>query len=220
MATNETITLYYSPQTRATGARVLLEELGAPYELHVLNMKIDEQRHPDYLAINPMGKVPAIRHGKALVTEQAGVGLYLGDLFPEAGLTPAIGDPDRGAYVRWMVFYGSCFEPALAEHVLKREPAHRNFTPYGRYEEVLDILEQALSTGPYLLGERMTVVDILWGLALQWTMMFGIVAERPAFRRYADLLASRESFRRITAEDIAMAAEHQAIADRLGVSAA
>ena len=89
MTSKDRITLYYSPQTRATGARVLLEELGAPYDLHVLNMKAGEQRQPPYLAINPLGKVPAIRRGEALVTEQVAIYIYLADLFPEAGLTPA-----------------------------------------------------------------------------------------------------------------------------------
>ena len=96
MTSKDRITLYYSPQTRATGARILLEELGAPYDLHVLNMKAGEQRQPAYLAINPLGKVPAIRHGEALVTEQVAIFIYLADLFPKAGLTPALDDPSRG----------------------------------------------------------------------------------------------------------------------------
>ena len=96
MTSKDRITLYYSPQTRATGTRVLLEELGAPYDLHVLNMKAGEQRQPAYLAVNPLGKVPVIRHGEALVTEQVAIYIYLADLFPEAGLTPALDDPSRG----------------------------------------------------------------------------------------------------------------------------
>jgi glutathione S-transferase len=94
---------------------ILLEEIGAPYQLHVLNMKTDEQRRPEYLAINPMGKVPALKHDGALITEQVAIFLYLADLFPEAGLAPPIGDPLRGPYLRWMVFYGSCFEPAVVD---------------------------------------------------------------------------------------------------------
>jgi glutathione S-transferase len=111
MTTSTPITLHHAPNTRSTGALILLEELGAPFELHLLNMKAGEQREPAYLAINPMGKVPAVTHGDALVTEQVAVFLYLADLFPQAGLAPAIGDPLRGPYLRWMVFYGSCFEP-------------------------------------------------------------------------------------------------------------
>src|SRR3954469_13350421 len=107
MTTSDRITLYYSPQSRALGTRVLLEELGAPYDLHVLNMKAGEQRKPAYLAINPLGKVPAIRHRGALVTEQVAIFVYLADLFPEAGLTPALDDVRRGPYLRWLAYYGA-----------------------------------------------------------------------------------------------------------------
>lgn len=211
--TNQPITLFYSPQTRATGARVLLEELGVPYDLHVLNMRIGEQRQPAYLAINPMGKVPAIRHGETLVTEQAAIYLYLADLFPEKGLAPALDDPDRGAYLRWMVFYGNCFEPAVVDHYLKREPADSNNTPYSSYDDMLDTLEGALKKGPYLLGDRMTAADLLWGVALNWTIMFGIVPDRPVFRAYMERISNREVYQRVGAEDAALAEKHQAIAD-------
>ena len=95
------IVFYHSPNTRSGGTRILLEELGASYTLKPLNMKAGEQRHADYLAVNPMGKVPAIRHGDALITEQVAIYLYLADLFPEAGLAPAIGDPLRGHARQW-----------------------------------------------------------------------------------------------------------------------
>jgi glutathione S-transferase len=209
MPTKEPITLYYSPQTRATGVRVLLEELGAPYRLHVLNMKADEQRKPDYLAINPLGKVPAIRHGDAFVTEQPAVYLYLADLFPEAGLTPAIGETDRAAFLRWIVFYGSCFEPAVVDKSMNREPGMRNFTVYSDYDSMLGAIETALKPGPYLLGERFSAADVLWGIALQWTTMFGLVEERPVFRAHIDRVTSRPSFRKVTEEDVVMAAEHE-----------
>ena len=114
------VTLFHSPSTRSTGALTLLYELGAQFDLHVLNFKAAEQRGAAYLAINPMGKVPAVKHGEALVTEQVAVFLYLADLYPEAGITPAVGDPLRGPYLRWMAYYGSCFEPALIDRALKR----------------------------------------------------------------------------------------------------
>src|SRR5919201_1284440 len=126
---SDRITLYYSPQTRAFGTKVLLEELGAPYDLHVLNMKAGEQRKPAYLAINPLGKVPAIGHRGQLVTEQVAVFIYLADLFPQAGLTPGIDDPLRGSYLRWIAYYGSCFEPALIDRAMKREPAPASQSP-------------------------------------------------------------------------------------------
>ena len=123
------VTLFHSPNTRSTGALVLLQELQAGYVLHVLNMKAGEQRGAAYLAINPMGKVPAVMHGSALVTEQVAVFLYLADLFPKNGLAPAIGDPLRGPYLRWMAFYGSCFEPALMDRAMKRESAAASTSP-------------------------------------------------------------------------------------------
>src|SRR5438874_12105884 len=141
MTSKDRITLYYSPQTRATGARVLLEELGAAYDLHVLNMKAGEQRQPAYLAINPLGKVPMIRHGQALVTEQVAIYIYLADLFPEAGLTPALDDSSRGPYLRWIAYYGSSFEPALIDKFMKREPAPPTQSPYSDYYSMLGELD-------------------------------------------------------------------------------
>ncbi|MEH2624142.1 glutathione S-transferase [Bradyrhizobium sp. AZCC 1719] len=210
MTSKDRITLYYSPQTRATGTRVLLEELRAPYDLHVLNMKAGEQRQPAYLAINPLGKVPLIRHGEALVTEQVAIYIYLADLFPEAGLTPALDDPRRGPYLRWIAYYGSSFEPALIDKFMKHEPAPPTQSPYSDYDSMLGVLETQLSSGPYLLGDRMTAADILWGVAFNWTMMFGLVPEKDVFKAYAERITSRPAFQRISAADDAMAAEHAA----------
>ena len=147
MTSKDRITLYYSPQTRATGTRVLLEELGAPYDLHVLNMKAGEQRQPAYLAINPLGKVPVIRHGEALVTEQVAITIYLADLFPEAGLTPALDDTRRGPYLRWISYYGSSFEPALIDKFMKREPAPPTQSPYSDYDSMLGCIGGAAFQG-------------------------------------------------------------------------
>ncbi|TPP10688.1 glutathione S-transferase family protein [Rhizobium glycinendophyticum] len=209
------ITLFYSPQTRATGARVLLEELGIPYTLHVLNMKAGEQRQPAYLAINPLGKVPAVEVESTLVTEQGAIYLYLADLFPEAGLAPALTDADRGAYVRWLFIYGSCFEPAVVDRYMKREPASFNETPYASYDLLIDMLEDALKKGPYLLGDRFTAADLLWGIALHWTTMFGLVESRPAFQAYMERINSRASIQKVSTEDITLAAEHEAAAARM-----
>jgi glutathione S-transferase len=208
--THDPITLYYSPQTRATGTRVLLEELGAPYDLHVLNMKAGEQRQPAYLAINPLGKVPAIGHRGQLVTEQVAIFIYLADLFPQAGLAPALDDPQRGPYLRWIAYYGASFEPALIDHYMKRTPAPATQAPYGDYDTMLGALETQLATGPYLLGERMTAADVLWGTAFNWTMMFGVVPKRDVFANYAERMTARPAFQRVTAEDAEMAAQHAA----------
>lgn len=212
MTRSDRITLYYSPQTRATGTRVLLEELGAPYDLHVLNMKAGEQRQPAYLAINPLGKVPAIRHGDALVTEQVAIYIYLADLFPAAGLTPALDDPMRGPYLRWIAYYGASFEPAVIDKFMKHEPAPVTQSPYADYDSMLGALEAQLATGPYLFGDRITAADILWGVAFSWTMMFGIVPKKDVFVRYAERITSRPAFQRISAADAEMAAAHAAAA--------
>jgi glutathione S-transferase len=212
MTRSDPVTLFYSPQTRATGARVLLEELGAPYDLHVINMKAGEQRQPAYLAINPLGKVPAIRHGQALVTEQVAITIYLADLFPQAGLTPALDDNRRGPYLRWIAYYGSSFEPALIDKFLKREPAPVGHSPYADYDTMLGALESQLAKGPYLFGEQITAADILWGIALKWTMMFEIVPQKDVFIRYAERITSRPAFQRITAADDEMAAQQNAAA--------
>jgi len=212
MSSENRITLHYSPQTRATGTRVLLEELGAPYDLHVLNMKAGEQREPAYLALNPLGKVPAISHLGGLVTEQVAITIYLADLFPQVGLAPAAHDPRRGPYLRWIAYYGSCFEPALIDKFMKREPASPTLTPYADYDTMIGTVEAQLARGPYLLGERMTAADVLWGIALGWTMAFGLVPQSDVFTRYSGRITSRPACQRISAEDAAMVAQHEAAA--------
>ena len=190
------VTLFHSPQSRSAGALVLLEELGADYELHVLNLKKGEQRGAAYLAVNPMGKVPAIVHDGALVTEQGAVYTYLADLYPEAGITPAIGDGLRGPYLRWLFYYGSSFEPALIDRSLKREPAPPSTSPYGDYETMLKTLTDQLAKGPYLLGDRFTAADVLWGTALRWTTMFKLVPETPVVAAYIARVTSRPAVAR------------------------
>lgn len=200
------LTLYHAPNSRSGAARFLLEELGVPYELHVLNFKKNEQRAPAYLAINPMGKVPAIRHGDALVTEQAAVLMYLADLFPQAGLAPALDDPLRGPYLRWMVYYGSCFEPAATDLAMKREPAPPMMCPYGDYDTMLATVTRQLRAGDYLLGERFSAADVLWGTALTWTTMFKLVPELPEIMAYVERVKSRPAARRAAQADAELAA--------------
>jgi glutathione S-transferase len=209
MPDDRRVTLYHAPHTRSTGALILLEELGAPYDLHVLNMKAGEQRQPAYLAVNPMGKVPAIRHGDAIVTEQVAVYLYLADLFPEAGLAPPIGDPLRGPYLRWMVFYAACFEPAVVDRAAKHEPAPQTMSPYGDYDTMLATLVAQLGKVPYLLGERFSAADVLWGTALGWTTMFDLVPKLPEITDYVESVGSRPAAARVQAKDAELAAAQQ-----------
>lgn len=197
--------LFHSPNTRSTGALTLLEELGVPYRLHTLDMKAGEQREPAYLAINPMGKVPAIRYGDALVTEQAAVFIFLADLFPQAKLAPALTDPLRGPYLRWMAFYGSCFEPALVDRSQQRETP-RAMCPYGDYDTTISTLLGQLEKGPYLLGDTFTAADVLWGTALTWTTMFKLVEATPVVQAYIDRVNARPAVARARAIDAKLVA--------------
>jgi len=201
MPTQQPITLYHSPQTRSSGALNLLEELHAPYSLHVLNMKAGEQRQSAYLAVNPMGKVPAIRHGDALITEQVAIGIYLSDLFPEAGITPAIGDALRGPYLRWYVFYAACFEPAMVDKALKRDGGSAAMLPYGSVETTISTLVAQLTAGPWLLGDRFTAADVLWGTALTWMTGFGLVEAVAPIKAYVERWNARPSVKKVAEID-------------------
>src|SRR4051812_44840432 len=205
-ATDPRITFFHSPNTRSSSVLTLLEELGADYDLHLLNMKAGEQRRAEYLAVNPMGKVPAIRHGDALVAEQGAVFLYLADLFPQAGLAPPIGDPLRGPFLRWLFFYGSSFEPAIVDRAMKRDPAPPSTSPYGDYDTMLGTLTGQLEKGPYLLGERFSAADVLWGTALSWTTAFKVVPDLPVLRAYVERTTSRPAAVRAREKDAALAA--------------
>ena len=197
---------FHAPQSRSGGVRVLFEELGVPYELRVLNLRAGDSRKPEFLAVNPMGKVPAILHKGALVTEQTAVYLYLADLFPEAGLGPRIGDPLRGPFLRWLAFHGSTFEPALLDRAFKREAAPRSTAGYGDYESMIRTLTGQLREGPWILGETFSAADILWGAALHWTTMFGIVEADETISAYVARYRARPSVARAQDADAALLA--------------
>jgi glutathione S-transferase len=200
------ITLFHLPNSRSTGALVLLKELNAQYELHVLNVKINEQRGAEYLAINPMGKVPAIQHGNELITEQVAIFLYLADLYPEANLAPKIGDPLRGSYLRWMVYYGTCFEPAIVDRSNNREPLSPLLSPYSDFDTMLNILTEQLAQGDYFLGDKFTALDVLWGRAFTYVTMFEIVPLLPVIKTYIDRINTRPATIWIKEKDAELAA--------------
>jgi glutathione S-transferase len=213
MPNDRTITFFHCPQSRSGGTLVLLEELGAPYEMRVLNLKAGENREAAYLAINPLGKVPAILDGEALITEQCAIYVYLADRFPAAGLAPALDDPLRGPYLRWIVFYSASFEPAMVDKAMKREPAPKAMSPYGDYDTVLNTIVAQLNKGPYLLGERFSAADVLWGGALRWTTMFKLIPESPVVMDYVKRVTSRPAFVKMIQDDAERAAQHQAAAE-------
>ncbi|BBP84896.1 MULTISPECIES: glutathione S-transferase family protein [unclassified Pseudomonas] len=204
------VTLFHCPHTRSSGVLTLLEELGADYDLHLMNMHKGEQRQPAYLAINPMGKVPALRHGETIITEQVAVYLYLADLYADAGLTPSLDSPQRGTFLRWMVFSGTCFEPAVVDHALQRAPVEPSRSPYGDFATVLDTLAEHLQGRTWMLGDSYSVADVLWGTALNWTMAFGLIPERPVFRAYVERFLARPAVQRARAKDVALAESQKA----------
>jgi len=200
------LTLYHHPHSRSAGVRVLLEELGADYRVEVVDLQAGDQRRPEFLALNPLGKIPTLVDGDTIVTEQVAIYLHLADRFPAAGLAPAIGDPARGSYLRWMVFYAACFEPAVVDRSLKREPAQASTSPYRDFDTMLAALEAQIGRGPWVLGERFSAADVLWGTALSWTIRFGLVPESPVFSQYIERARARPAFKRAAELDAVLLA--------------
>ena len=200
------LVLFHNPHSRAAMTRALLEELGVDYELRVIDFRKDEQLAPEYLVINPLGKVPAIRHKGTLVTETVAIYIYLADVFGQADLAPALDDPQRGTYVRWLVFYAACFEPAVGDRAMKREPAPRAQSPYADFDTTINAIASALQPGPWLLGERFSAADVLWGNALRWLTGFGMVEATPVIADYVARVMARPAEQRAIKADEALAA--------------
>lgn len=201
MAMAPNLTFYHAPKSRSTATLILLEELNAPYELRVLDTNKGEQRAPIYLAINPMGKVPAIVHQGQLVTETVAIFIHLPDAFPAAGLAPAIGDALRGPYLRWMVYYAASFEPAVVDRAMKREQAPLAMSPYGDFDTMLKTVTDQLDRGPFILGDRYSAADVLWATGLGWTTTFGLVPATPTIANYIARVRARPVFERIRLRD-------------------
>ena len=195
------LTLYHNPQSRSSSARILLEALGVPYDVKLVDFASGQNRTPEFLALNPLGKLPTLTHGDAVVTEQVAITIYLADRFPAAGLAPAFDDPLRGPYLRWLAFYGACFEPALMDHAFKRTELDPSTSPYRDYDTVIATLVAQIERGTYLLGERFTAADILWGTALRWTTGFGIVPKLPAITAYIERVGAHPAFARAAERD-------------------
>jgi glutathione S-transferase len=204
---------YHSPQTRASSVLVLLEELDAPYVLRDVNFRAGAQREAGYLAVNPLGKVPAIVHDGALVTELGAIFIYLADAFTQKKLAPPIGDPLRGPYLRWLVFYGSAFEPAVMDRHLEQVPP-RSMSAYGDFDGVMALVNEQLATGPYLFGERFTAADVLWSTALRWTTGFGLVPASPQITAYIERVTARPAFARVAETDAQLLKIHEAAAGK------
>ena len=201
------LTLYHAAPSRSSITRWMLEEVGEPYDIHLLNLSNGDTRAPDYLAINPMGKVPALRHGDVVITEGAAICAYLADAFPKANLSVPIGEPRRGVYLKWLFFGPSCIEPAMIDRAFPRkEEARRAALGYGDFDSVMEVVAKAVAGGPYLLGSQFSAADVVVGATLRWGMMFNLIPQRPEFVAYAGRLEQRPALQRAQAKDKEMAA--------------
>jgi glutathione S-transferase len=199
--------LYHASPSRSSVVLWMLEELGEPYDIHLLNLQKGENREPDYLAINPMGKVPALRDGDTVITELAAICTYLADEFPAAKLNVPIGTPRRGTYLKWLFFGPGCLEAAVIDRAAPRkEEPRRGMLGYGDFETTMDVLAAAVATGPWLMGEQFTAADVVLGANIRWGMMFKMIPERPEFTAYAARIAARPAAQRAEAKDKELAA--------------
>jgi len=201
------LTLYHASPSRSSIVRWMLEEIGEPYDIHLLRLMEGDQAKPDYLGINPMGKVPALKHGDVVITEAAAICTYLADAFPQARLNVPIGDPRRGLYLKWLFFSPGCVEPAITDCAFPRkEEPRRAMLGYGDFDTVMNVLANAVAKGPYLMGEQFTATDVVLGSTLRWGMMFNLLPKRPEFVDYVARLETRPALQRATALDQELAA--------------
>lgn len=203
----EEVVFYTNPRSRGRIARWMLEEAGAPYRTEIVDYG-PMMKGPDYLAINPMGKVPAIRHGDSVVTECAAICAYLADAFPDAGLAPPCGQ--RGSYYRWLFFAAGPTESAVLNRALGFELKvdDQAMAGYGNFASVMDTLEKALSGGGYIAGETFTAADVYLGSQINWGLQFGTMEARPGFADYVARLTGRPAYQRAAEfDDAALPAE-------------
>ncbi|MDP9008607.1 MAG: glutathione S-transferase family protein [Pseudomonadota bacterium] len=201
----DTIAFYHNPQSRGRIVHWMLEEVNAPYEIKVVDFNKKEHKSADFLAINPMGKIPAIVHRGTVVTECAAICAYLADAFPAAGLAPATDDPKRGTYLRWLFFGAGCVEPAIIDQMFSRPPPSRpEALSYGNYTDTLNTLEKAISPGPFVVGERFSAADVYVGSAIGWGLMMKAVEPRPAFAAYMARVTQRPAHQRAMAQSEAL----------------
>lgn len=193
--------LYTISPSRGSIAHWMLEEVGQPYEVSRLDSKNGENRKPAYLAINPMGKVPALDHDGVIITEAAAICCYLADRFPQTRLSFEVTDPRRGPYLKWLFFGPSVVEPAIIERALKREPGPRGMVGWGEYDQVVEIVAGAVSKGTYLFGEHFTAADVVIGSGIRWGMHFGSLPKRDEFVSYVQRLEARPALQRVLQQE-------------------
>ena len=204
------LVFYTNPRSRGRIVRWMLEEIGQPYRTEVLDYGTT-MKAPAYLAINPMGKVPALRHGDVVVTEAAAICAYLADAFPQVGLAPPHGDRLRGPYYRWLFFAAGPVEAAVSNKAFGFvvPPEREGTIGYGSFQRVMDTLEQAVSAGNYLVGDKFTAADVYAGSQIGFGLMFKTFEPRPAFQHYWQRITVRPAYARARALDEALMAKQQ-----------
>ena len=202
------LALYHAAPSRSSIVLWMLEELGQPYDIKLIKLSAGDNLKPDYLAINPMGKVPALKHGDTVITEAAAICTYLADEFPGAKLNIPVGTPRRGVYLKWLFFGPSCIEPAVIDRAAPRkEEARRGMLGYGDFDTVMNVVAQAVAKGPWLMGEQFTAADVIVGANIRWGMMFKMIPPRQEFLDYAARIAARPAAQRAEAKDKDLAAK-------------
>jgi glutathione S-transferase len=201
------IVLYHHPFSRAAGTLWMLEEVGVPYELRFVDLLTGQQKLPDILALNPMGKLPILTDGTALITESAAIGLYLADRYAPGRLAPRLDDPRRGTYLRWSLFAPGVIEPGLlakaAGWTYKEGQAG-----WGNHEAMIAAMQGALSDRDYLLGNEFSMSDVIFGGTVRFMLMFKMLEPLPVFVAYAERLAARPALKRADARNAAVIEEH------------
>jgi glutathione S-transferase len=201
------IVLYHHPFSRAANTVWMLEEVGVPYTLHFVDLMSGQHKNPDVLALNPMGKLPILTDGSAVITESAAIGLYLADRYASGRLAPTLDDPRRGTYLRWSLFAPSVIEPGLmakaAGWTYKEGQAG-----WGNYEALLAALQAALGKGEYVLGDQFSMADTIFGGTLAYMLQFKMLEPLPVFTEYAERLRARPALQRANARNAAVMQEH------------
>lgn len=196
------LALYHASSSRSSIVLWMLEELGVLYDIKLLKLSEGDNMKPDYLAINPMGKVPALKDGDTIITEVAAICTYLADAFPEKKLNVPIGMPRRGVYLKWLFFGPSCMEPAVIDRAAPRkEEARRGMLGYGDFDTTMNVVAKAVEKGPWLMGDQFTAADVVIGSHIRWGMIFKMVPERKEFLDYAARIAARPAAQRAEAKD-------------------
>ena len=196
------LTLYHAAPSRSSVVLWMLEELGQPYGVKLIKLSEGENLKPDYLAVNPMGKVPALDHKGTVITEAAAICTYLADEFPQAGLNVPAGTPRRGVYLKWLFFGPGCVEPAMIDRASPRkEEARRGMLGYGTFDTTMDTVAKAVAKGPWLMGEQFTAADVIVGSTVRWGTLFKLIPERPEFAAYMARIAARPAAQRAEAKD-------------------